>query len=413
MENKISKTDHGFADYELENITKLLKKCKKEKDKLELSGLRKKNKLVDELCDSKYCTIQSINNLIDVLNDVLTLKRKSRHGAIKPGNIGEELYEVNRVKYNPTKEKDNDIIRLIDTDIISWLDMSATSCNLVYDIIYNDYLHNSPYDVIATYYNKSTNLILKKAFISSAIRGFLSVISNLKSRIEQYEKKFVTIYIPFLNDYCCPAKHVLELIHTAHDIAKSIEAGNFETLDILNPCSIKTIGSIELALENFELYLSKENNIEASLIVHNERICRKHVAGATSKIDVSAYRRYFTESTYYEKQEKIETKVTETAKSERRLKYDKKKVRTGVLVCMLKSANCIDDNLIKKIIHFALDGQEQIWGKGRSTTIDYLRKLDETILTQANKEDIEEFLKEYQIQPKVIASLPHAIKYAL
>lgn len=77
---------------------------------------------------------------------------------------------------------------------------------------------------------------------------------------------------------------------------------------------------------------------------------------------------------------------------------------------MLKSANCIDDNLIKKIIHFALDGQEQIWGKGRSTTIDYLRKLDETILTQANKEDIEEFLKEYQIQPKVIASLPHAIK---
>ena len=45
-----------------------------------------------------------------------------------------------------------------------------------------------------------------------------------------------------------------------------------------------------------------------------------------------------------------------------------------------------------------------------STTIDYLRKLDETILTQANKEDIEEFLKEYQIQPKVIASLPHAIK---
>ena len=29
MENKISKTDRGFADYELENITKLLKKCKK------------------------------------------------------------------------------------------------------------------------------------------------------------------------------------------------------------------------------------------------------------------------------------------------------------------------------------------------------------------------------------------------
>lgn len=409
MENKISKTDRGFADYELENITKLLKKCKKEKDVLELSGLRKKNRLVDELCNSKYCKIQSINNLIDVLNDILTLKHKFRPGAIRPGNIGEELYEVNRVKYNPSKEKDNDIARLIDTDIISWLDMSATSCNLIYDIIYNDYLHNSPYDVIATYYNKSANLILKKALISSAIRGFLSVISNLKSIIEQYEKKLVEIYIPFLNDYCRPAKHVLELIYTAHDIAKSIETVNFETLDVLNPCSIKTIGSVELALQNFEAYLLKENNIEASLIVHNERICRKHITGAIPK-DVSAYRRYFTESTYYEKQEKKETKAIETAKNARRLKYDKKKTRTGVLVCMLKSANNIDDNLIKKIVHFALDGQEQIWGKGRSTTIDYLRKLDETILTQANKEEIEEFLKEYQIPPEVIASLPHAIK---
>ena len=39
MENKISKTDRGFADYELENITKLLKKCKKEKDILKVEDI--------------------------------------------------------------------------------------------------------------------------------------------------------------------------------------------------------------------------------------------------------------------------------------------------------------------------------------------------------------------------------------
>ena len=34
MGNKISKIGCGFADYELENITKLIKKCKKEKSPL-------------------------------------------------------------------------------------------------------------------------------------------------------------------------------------------------------------------------------------------------------------------------------------------------------------------------------------------------------------------------------------------
>ena len=390
----------------------------------EISQLLMRNSLIRALQATPNLRIQSTSDLMCVLRDTKKAISTLEELDVSVSDIGAILYNWNRRRYGYNDENHTSelVSYITDSDFINSREFSQQEFHLVFDILYNDNYDITPYDVVASYYNKLHTMPGKKV----ALQHWFNCFQHLIDKLSSYNKPYVKTYIliPFLRkefsdktfipdpfadripmdkstidtdvrrillkkeDYHRSLAYVIELYKTAQEATQILKAWNESTAPLESSATILEFDDIRNVFKRWCFYSTLINRQEG-LVIQGEMIRRGYINKPFKHNELELnYRRYFIE------QNKSDDRIEDDEEDMPNLSHiehgndftEDIKCKLGILLGMLYADPCVDKKTIARVAHFVCEGDKNIskFNKSSSTTYVYCHNIEK--LTQNNQD---------------------------